>query len=96
MEEVDEAEDEEEVVDAGWAVMRAGLWAAASAAATAGRMEGMSSGLSGRRPLVFHRLLLTEHCTDPVCALQTHAYGFQRGPGGRLSGLQPPSECMPC
>ena len=33
-------------MDAGWAVMRAvaGLWAAASAAATAGRMEGMSSG----------------------------------------------------
>ena len=24
----------------------------------------------------FYRLLLTEHCTDPVCALQTHAYGF--------------------
>ena len=44
VEEVDEAEDEEEVVDAGWAVMRAGLWAAASAAATAGRMEGMSPG----------------------------------------------------
>ena len=44
MEEVDEAEDEEVVVDAGWAVMRAGLWAAASAAATAGRIEGMSSG----------------------------------------------------
>ena len=44
VEEVDKAEDEEEVVDAGWAVMRAGLWAAASAAATAGRMEGMSSG----------------------------------------------------
>ena len=44
MEEVDEAEDEEEVVEAGWAVMRAGLRAAASAAATAGRMEGMSSG----------------------------------------------------
>ena len=44
VEEVDEAEDEEEVVDAGWAVMRAGLRAAASAAATAGRMEGMSSG----------------------------------------------------
>ena len=44
VEEVDEAEDEEEVVDAGWAVMRAGLWAAASAAATAGRVEGMSSG----------------------------------------------------
>ena len=44
--EVVEAEDEEEVVNAGWAVMRAvsGLWAAASAAATAGRMEGMSSG----------------------------------------------------
>ena len=49
MEDVDEAEDEEEVVvlgDAGCAVMRAvaGLWAAASTAATAGRMEGMSSG----------------------------------------------------
>ena len=46
VEEVDEAEDEEEVVDAGWAVMRAvaGLWAAASAAATAGRMQGISSG----------------------------------------------------
>ena len=46
---VDEDEDEEEVVvlgDAGCAVMRAvaGLWAAASAAATAGRNEGMSSG----------------------------------------------------
>ena len=39
VEEVDEAEDEEEVV-------RSGLWAAASAAATAGRMEGMSSGCS--------------------------------------------------
>ena len=44
VEEVDEAEDEAEVVDWGRAVMRAGLWAAASAAATAGRMEGMSSG----------------------------------------------------
>ena len=44
VEEVDEAENEEEVVDAGWAVMRAGLWATASAAATAGRMGGMSSG----------------------------------------------------
>ena len=49
MEDVDEAEDEEEVVvlgDAGCTVMRAvaGLWAAASAAATSGRMEGMSSG----------------------------------------------------
>ena len=46
VEELDEAEDEEEVVDAGWAVVRAvaGLWAADSAAATAGRMEGMSSG----------------------------------------------------
>ena len=44
VEEVDEAEDEEEVVDAGWAVVRAGLRAAASAAATAGRMEGMSPG----------------------------------------------------
>ena len=49
VEDVDEAQDEEEVVvfgDVGCAVMRAvaGLWAAASAAATAGRMEGMSSG----------------------------------------------------
>ena len=46
VEEVHEAENEEEMVDAGWAVIRAvaGLWAAASAAATAGRMEGMSSG----------------------------------------------------
>ena len=44
VEEVDEAEDEEGVVDAGSAVMRAGLWAATSAAATAGMMEGMSSG----------------------------------------------------
>ena len=49
VEDVDEDEDEQEVVvlgDAGCAVMRAvaGLWAAASAAATAGRMEGMSSG----------------------------------------------------
>ena len=46
---MDEDEDEEEVFffgDAGCAVMRgvADLWAAASAAATAGRMEGMSSG----------------------------------------------------
>ena len=31
-------------MDAGWAVMRAGLWAAASAPATAGRMQGLSSG----------------------------------------------------
>ena len=49
MEDVNEAEDEQEVVvlgDAGCAVMRAvaGLWASASAAAAAGRMEGMSSG----------------------------------------------------
>ena len=49
VQDVDDAEDEEEVVvlgDTGCAVMRAvaGLWAAASAAATAGRMEGMSSG----------------------------------------------------
>ena len=47
MEDVDEDEDKEEVVvlgDAGCAVMRAvaGLWAAASAAATVARMEGMS------------------------------------------------------
>ena len=50
LEDVDEDEDEEEVVvlgDVGFAVMRAGagLWAAAaSAAATAGRIEGMSLG----------------------------------------------------
>ena len=50
VEDVDEVEDEEEVVvygDVGCATMRAGaaLWAAAaSAAATAGRMEGISSG----------------------------------------------------
>ena len=44
VEQVDDAADEEEVVDTGWAVMRAGLRAAASAAATAGRMERMSSG----------------------------------------------------
>ena len=46
VEEVEEADDEEEVLDAGWGVMRAvaGLWAAAYAAATAGRIEGMSSG----------------------------------------------------
>ena len=44
VEELDEAEDEEEVVDAGWAVMQVGLRAAVSAAATVGRMEGMSSG----------------------------------------------------
>ena len=49
VEDVDEAEDEEKVVvfgDADCAVMQAvaGLCAAASAAATAGRMEGMSSG----------------------------------------------------
>ena len=48
-EDVDEDEDEVEVLvlgDAGYAVMRgvAGLRAAASAAATAGRMQGMSSG----------------------------------------------------
>ena len=54
MEDVDEDEVEEEMVvlaDAGCAVMRAaaGLWvAAASAAATAGRMEGMASGRSLR------------------------------------------------
>ena len=49
VEDVDEAEGEDEVVvlgDTGCAVMRAvvGLWAAASAAATAGRVECMSSG----------------------------------------------------
>ena len=44
VEEVDEAEDEDEVVDGGWAVMQAGLWAAASGAATAGRMEGCEFG----------------------------------------------------
>ena len=49
MEDVHEAEDEEEVVvfgDAGCSVMRAvaGLWAVASAVGTAGRIEGISSG----------------------------------------------------
>ena len=44
MEEVNEAEDEEEVVEVGWAVLQAGLWAEASAGATAGRMKGMSLG----------------------------------------------------
>ena len=49
LEDVDEDEDEGEMLilgDAGCAVMRAvaGFWAAASAAATAGTMEGMSSG----------------------------------------------------
>ena len=49
VEDGDEDEDEEEEVvlgDARCAVMRAvaGLWAAASAAATARRVEGMSSG----------------------------------------------------
>ena len=49
VEDVDEDEDEEEMVvlgDAVCAVMQAvaGLWAVASAAATAGRMDGMSSG----------------------------------------------------
>ena len=49
VEDVDEDEDEEEVVvlgDEGPTVRRAvaGFWAAPSAAATAGRMEGMSSG----------------------------------------------------
>ena len=51
MEDIDEANDEDEVVvlgDAACAVMRAvaGWWAAAAAAAAAGRMEGMSSGCS--------------------------------------------------
>ena len=45
---------------------------------------------------VFQPHRCSEHCTDPVGALQTHAYGFQRGSGGRLSDLQPPSQCMPC
>ena len=45
VEEADEAEDEEEVVDAGWAVMRAGLRAAASAAATGGGNRGHVLGL---------------------------------------------------
>ena len=65
---VDEDGDKEEVVvlgDAGCAVMRAvaGLWAAASAAATAGRMEGRSwgcrLGVGGRRgPAVTWPILL--------------------------------------
>ena len=34
---------------------------------------GSRRSFPGQRPLVFHRPLLTEHCTDPVCALQSHA-----------------------
>ena len=57
LEDVDEDEDEEELVvlgHAGCAVMRAGaaLWAAAaSAAATLGRMEGCRSGASKKKSL---------------------------------------------
>ena len=65
------------------------LWAA-------GILWPVLSATNRERARSFHRPQLTEHCTDPVCALQSHAYGFQRGPGGRFSGLQPPSECMPC
>ena len=61
VEDVDEDEEEEEVVvlgEAGCAVMRAvaGFWAAASAAAKAGKIEGIFSGRrlglggSGARP----------------------------------------------
>ena len=56
MEDVDEDEDKEEVVvlgDVGCSAMRAGAAlraAAASAAATAGRMEGMSPGRGWVRP----------------------------------------------
>ena len=32
----------------------------------------------------------------PGCAPQSHAYGYQRERDGRLSGLQAPSECVPC
>ena len=38
----------------------------------------------------------SEHCTNRGCALQSHAYGYQREPDGRLSGVQPTSECRPC
>ena len=40
--------------------------------------------------------LLAEPCSCPGCALQSHACGYQREPDGRLWGLQPPSECVPC
>ena len=90
VEEVDEAEDEEEVVDAGLAVMRAGLRAAASAAAMAGRMEGMSSGCrlgagGWGGPVV------TWRPGGPIC-------GQRRGREGRgcsllLLGLAGPGSC---
>ena len=46
------------------------------------------------RHTVLHNTLLVIPC--PGCALQSHAYGYQREPDGRLSGLQPPSGCVPC
>ena len=90
VEEVDEAEDEEEVVDAGWAVMRADLRAAASAAVMAGRMEGMSSGCrlgagGWGGPVV------TWRPGRPIWS----AAGGERGAGlsPSLSGLAGPGSC---
>ena len=79
MEEVDEAEDEEEVVDAGWAVMRTGLWTAASAAATAGRMEGMSSGCR----------LGAGSCGGPVVTWRPGGPIWSAAAGERGAGLWP-------
>ena len=86
MEDVDEDEDEEEVVflgDVGCAAMRAvaALWAAtASAAATAGRMEGMSSGCGfGGGWLEGPRRDLAARRADPVGS------GGQRRQGAAVS-----------
>ena len=79
MEEVDEAEDEEEVVDAGWAVMRAGLWAAVSAAATARRIEGMSSGCG----------LEAGGCGGPVVTWRPSRPIWSAAAGDRGAGLWP-------
>ena len=89
MEDVDEDENEEEVVvlrDAACAAMRAGaaLWAvAAPAAATAGRMEGMSSdcglGAGG-----WGGPAVTWRPGEPICSAEV---------GGGGAGLRsPPSE----
>ena len=105
VEEVDEAEDEEEVVDAGWAVMRAGLWAAASAAATAGRMEGMSSGCRLRAggwggPVVTWRgreargcgLLFLGSAGPGSCNVQGRVGWCPRGGKVRVGCIQGPGE----
>ena len=84
VEDVDDDEDEEAVVvlrDSGCAVMRAvaGLWAAASAAATAGRMEGMSSACRLGHPAA--------HTRPPARA--------PRGPATRASPTRPNNRTQP-